>query len=138
MSVVIVCPCDKERERDRERATLPACLTANPNLGQVTLFSLPSLPFLFLLPFLAPFAFFAVKLFLTARKGIISSMTTPVRRLQGPTLWLARAAWLLLVTASLVTFAVSVPLGYELYQVPCNGDGCLEDQLNAQGVAALE
>ena len=65
-------------------------------------------------------------------------MTTPVRRLQGPALWLARAAWLLLVTVSLVTFAVSVPLGYELYQVPCNGGGCLIDQLNMQGVAALE
>ena len=64
--------------------------------------------------------------------------TPPVRRLEGASLWLVRGLWLALVGGSLLLFVLSVPLGYEIYQQPCAGDDCFIDQLQPEGLAALE
>jgi hypothetical protein len=67
----------------------------------------------------------------------LTAPASPARELSGAGLLAARAAWALLFAVTLITFALSVPLGYAAYLVPCSGDACFVDQLTAEGVAAL-
>src|SRR5688500_14759282 len=69
---------------------------------------------------------------------VAASAVIPTRELHGTALFLARALWAFLVGAALITFAVSVPLGYQLFQQPCDGEACVADTLSTEGVALLE
>ena len=65
-----------------------------------------------------------------------AATAVPTRELHGVAHTAAIVLWAVLVVVSLLTFVVSVPLGYQAYQVPCDGELCLVDQLTAEGVAA--
>ena len=65
------------------------------------------------------------------------SLSTKASRLRGAMLIVAQAVWLLVAAVSLISLALSVPLGYERLTTPCSGELCTSDQLTFQAAQDL-